>query len=105
MPAAAQAFFDVEALAKKRGDKNPVTEDEFNKLIAESIKADIGSFAGEAAGLSDADAADVRARATDQPGPKKRVASRGGDALIPTVEEAEQELRTTLRGGRNPRAA
>lgn len=103
--AAAQAFFDVEALAKKRGDKNPVTEAEFKKLIAESIKADIGSFAGEAAGLSDADAADVRARATEQPGPKKRVASRGGDARIPTVEEAEQELRTTLRGGRNPRAA
>ena len=103
--AAAQAFFDVEALAKKRGDKNPVTEAEFKKLITESIKADIGSFAGEAAGLSDADAADVRARATDQPGPKKRVASRGGDARIPTVEEAEQELRTTLRGGRNPRAA
>ncbi len=98
--AEAQAYRDVEALVKTRGDKNPVLETEFKKLITESIKADIGSFADSAAGQSEAEAAEVRARATDQPGPKRRVATTGGDAKPQTVEEAENELRTTLRGAR-----
>lgn len=99
--AAAQAFLDVQALGIERQKQGkPVLPTEFRKLIAESIKADIGEYAEEDAGAADAHAADTRAAATASHVPKKRVASGNGDAKPMSKDEAWAAVSAVSRSSR-----
>jgi hypothetical protein len=93
-----RAFLFVQRLDQARAAKGepPIETSKFKELILESLQG-IAKLHGTASGRTEARLAETRAAATGQPTPRNRVAKGDRDANQPTVAEAADELRRTLR--------